>query len=165
MFWHTSQRDYVAAIVSLTKIARFNGLVLSDVFREAGDFLSGKSTKGVQCDFQPLARLGERSIRWSWILSLSALHSLEDVKLLSLKYPDFDMVNLQAVKGESNHLCHRLLKSITHPNYQPTLSTFYPTDFLRSAILSIYLLVMCGLWSVLLQRARFFDDPLSLSIL
>ena len=59
MFWHTSQRDYVAAVVSLTKIARFNGIVLGEVFREATDFLSGKCTKGVQCDFQPLLRLGE----------------------------------------------------------------------------------------------------------
>ena len=70
------------------------------------------------------------------------------------------MVQLQEVKGERSHLCQRLLNSVTHPNYQPTLSTFYPTDFLRSAILSIYLLVMCGLWSVLLQRARFFDESL-----
>ena len=58
MFWHTTQKDYVTAVLSLTKIARFNGIVFEDVFREARDFLRGKRSKGIQCDFQPLLRLG-----------------------------------------------------------------------------------------------------------
>jgi hypothetical protein len=58
MFWYTTQKDYVTAVLSLTKIARFNGIVFEDIFREARDFLRGKRSKGIQCDFQPLLRLG-----------------------------------------------------------------------------------------------------------
>jgi len=58
MFWYTTQKDYVTAVLSLTRIARFNGIDFEDVFREARDFLRGKRSKGVQCDFQPLLRLG-----------------------------------------------------------------------------------------------------------
>lgn len=58
MFWYTTQKDYVTAVLSLTKVARFNGIVFEDIFREARDFLRGKRSKGVQCDFQPLLRLG-----------------------------------------------------------------------------------------------------------
>ncbi len=59
MFWYTTQKDYVTAVLSLTKIARFNGIVFEDIFREARDFLRGKRSKGIQCDFQPLLRLGQ----------------------------------------------------------------------------------------------------------
>ncbi len=58
IFWHTAQKDYISAVLSLTKIARFNGIIFENVFREARDFLQGKLSKGVQCDFQPLLRLG-----------------------------------------------------------------------------------------------------------
>jgi MFS family permease len=129
MFWYTTQKDYVTAVVSLTKIARFNGIVFEDIFREARDFLRGKRSKGIQCDFQPLLRL-------------------EDIQLLGSKYPDFDMVDLQATTGKKNSCSQRLVQVLTGHHYYPTLSTFYPTDYLHSSILSIYLLVMCGLWLV-----------------
>jgi hypothetical protein len=58
MFWYTAQKDYVTAVLSLTRIAQFNGVVFEDIFREARDFLRGKRSKGIQCDFQPLLRLG-----------------------------------------------------------------------------------------------------------
>ncbi|CAF1215977.1 unnamed protein product [Rotaria sp. Silwood1] len=129
MFWYTTQKDYVTAVLSLTKVARFNGIVFEDVFREARDFLRGKRSKGIQCDFQPLLRL-------------------EDIQLLGSKYPDFDMVDLQATTGKKNTLSQRIVQVLTGHHYYPTLSTFYPTDYLHSSILTIYLLVMCGLWLV-----------------
>ena len=58
MFWFTTQKDYVSAVLSLTNIARYNGVVFEEVFSEARSFLSGKHSKGIQCDFQPLLRLG-----------------------------------------------------------------------------------------------------------
>ena len=58
MFWHTTQKDHITAVMSLTNIARFNGVDFEDKFREARDFLRGKRSKGIQCDFQPLLRLG-----------------------------------------------------------------------------------------------------------
>lgn len=73
---------------------------------------------------------------------------LEDIKSLGSKYPDFDMVDLQATSGKKNTLTQRIAEVLTGHHYYPTLSTFYPTDFLHSSILSIYLLVMCGLWFV-----------------
>jgi hypothetical protein len=57
-FWYTAQKDYLTAVLSLTKIAEFNGIVFGNVFREAQDFIHGKRSKGIQCDFQPLLRLG-----------------------------------------------------------------------------------------------------------
>ena len=65
MFWYTSQKDYISAILSLTRIAQYNGIVFEDVFRDARTFLHGKSTKGTQCDFQPLLRLGSLKIKLS----------------------------------------------------------------------------------------------------
>ena len=62
MFWFTGQKDYRTAISSLTKIARFNGLDFEARFREARTFLYAKSSKGIQCDFQPLLRLGSFSV-------------------------------------------------------------------------------------------------------
>ena len=73
---------------------------------------------------------------------------LEDIQLLGSKYPDFDMVDLQATTGKKNTFTQRLIEVLTGHHYYPTLSTFYPTDFLHSSILTIYLLVMCGLWFV-----------------
>lgn len=73
---------------------------------------------------------------------------VEDIKLLGSKYPDFDMVDLQATTGKKNSCSQRLVQVLTGHHYYPTLSTFYPTDFLHSKILSIYLLVICGLWFV-----------------
>jgi len=58
MFWYTSQKDYLTAVLSLIKIAEFNGIVFEDVFRDAKNFLHGKRSVGIQCDFQPLLRLG-----------------------------------------------------------------------------------------------------------
>jgi hypothetical protein len=58
MFWYTTQKDFVSAVLSLTKIARFNGIVYEDVFREARSFLHRKITKGIQCDFHPFLPLG-----------------------------------------------------------------------------------------------------------
>ncbi len=58
MFWYTAQKDYFTAVLSLTKIATFNGVKFEEVFREAREFLRGKRSKEVQCDFQPLLRLG-----------------------------------------------------------------------------------------------------------
>ncbi|CAF5204517.1 unnamed protein product, partial [Rotaria magnacalcarata] len=129
MFWYTTQKDYVTAVLSLTKVARFNGVVFEDLFGGARDFLRGKRSKGIQCDFQPLLRL-------------------EDIRLLGSKYPDFDMVDLQATTNKKNSLSQRILQVLTGHHYYPTLSTFYPTDYLHSSILTIYLLVMCGLWLV-----------------
>ncbi|CAF4487934.1 unnamed protein product, partial [Rotaria socialis] len=129
MFWYTTQKDYVTAVLSLTKVARFNGVVFEDLFGGARDFLRGKRSKGIQCDFQPLLRL-------------------EDIQLLGSKYPDFDMVDLQATTNKKNSLSQRILQVLTGHHYYPTLSTFYPTDYLHSSILTIYLLVMCGLWLV-----------------
>ena len=60
MFWYTAQRDYVTAVLSLTKIALANGINFEERFLEARDFLRGKRSKGIQCDFQPLLRLGMR---------------------------------------------------------------------------------------------------------
>lgn len=58
MFWYTAQKDYYTAVLSLIEIARFNGVVFEDAFRESEEFLRGKRSKEVQCDFQPLLRLG-----------------------------------------------------------------------------------------------------------
>lgn len=58
MFWYTAEKDYTAAVLSLIDIAKFNGVIFEDVFREAQEFLRGKRSKEVQCDFQPLLRLG-----------------------------------------------------------------------------------------------------------
>lgn len=58
MFWHTAQKDYLTAVLSLKKIALFNGINFEEVFREARNFIRGKRSVGIQCDFQPLLRLG-----------------------------------------------------------------------------------------------------------
>jgi len=58
MFWYTSQKDYLTAVLSLKKIAEFNSIIFEDVFNEAKNFLRGKRSVGIQCDFQPLLRLG-----------------------------------------------------------------------------------------------------------
>jgi hypothetical protein len=71
---------------------------------------------------------------------------IEDIKSLGSKYPDFDMVDLQATTSKNNTVTQRCMQVLTGHHYYPTLSTFYPTDFLHSSILTIYLLVMCGLW-------------------
>ncbi|UJR30512.1 hypothetical protein I4U23_018042 [Adineta vaga] len=140
MFWHTAQKDYVTAVLSLTNIARFNGIVFEDIFTEARDFLRGKRSKGIQCDFQPLLRL-------------------EDIQSLGSKYPDFDMVDLQATTGKKTTFTQRIAQVLTGHNYNPTLSTFYPTDFLHSSILTLYLLVMCGLWLVSSLTEYSLDSP------
>ena len=59
MFWFTAQKDYVTAVLSLKKIARYNGIAFEDIFHEAKDFLRGKRSKAVQCDFLPFLRLGK----------------------------------------------------------------------------------------------------------
>lgn len=74
---------------------------------------------------------------------------LEDIKSLGAKYPDFDVVDLQATTGKKTSSTQRILEVITGHHYYPTLSTFYPTDIFHSKILTIYLLVMCGLWFVI----------------
>ncbi|CAF1084013.1 unnamed protein product [Adineta steineri] len=139
MFWYTTQKDYVTAVLSLTKIAQFNGIVFEDIFREAKDFLRGKRSKGIQCDFQPLLRL-------------------EDIQSLGLKYPDFDMVDLQST-GKKTTFTQNIAQVLTGHHYYPTLSTFYPTDFLHSTILSLYLLIMCGLWLVSSLTEYSLDSP------
>jgi hypothetical protein len=58
MFWYTAQKDYTTAVLSLIEIARFNGVNFEDKFRETREFLHGKRSKEIQCDFQPLLRLG-----------------------------------------------------------------------------------------------------------
>jgi len=58
MFWYTTKKDYISAILSLTRIARFNGVIFEEIFTEASNFLKGKHSVGTQCDFQPLLRLG-----------------------------------------------------------------------------------------------------------
>jgi hypothetical protein len=68
------------------------------------------------------------------------------------------MTELQMTTSKKNTLSQRILRVITGHHYQPTLSTFYPTDFFHSAILSIYLLVMCGLWFVFLFQKNIFLD-------
>jgi hypothetical protein len=76
---------------------------------------------------------------------------LEDIKAFGSKYPDIDMGDLQTEAGKKTNLTQRISQVITGHDYQPTLSTFYPTDFFHSTILTIYLLVMCGLWFVFLD--------------
>lgn len=146
MFWYTTQKDYVTAVLSLTKIARFNGVNFENVFGEARDFLRGKRSKGVQCDFQPLLRLGSFRIKKN--NTILSFFCLEDIQLLGSKYPDFDMVDLQTTGGKKSTFSERFVQVLTGHHYYPTLSTFYPTDFLHSSILTIYLLIMCGLWFV-----------------
>ena len=73
---------------------------------------------------------------------------LEDIQYLGSKYPDFDMVDLQATTHKKKSVSQNILEIITGHHYYPTLSRFYPTDYLHSPILSIYLLVTCGLWYV-----------------
>ena len=58
MFYYTAEKDYPSAVLSLIDIAKFNGVIFEDVFREAQEFLRGKRSKEIQCDFQPLLRLG-----------------------------------------------------------------------------------------------------------
>ncbi|UJR16095.1 hypothetical protein I4U23_003007 [Adineta vaga] len=140
MFWYTTQKDYISAILSLKRIAQYNGVVFEEIFREANDFLRGKHSKGIQCDFQPLLRL-------------------EDIECLSSKYPDFDMVDLQTMTNKKNSLTQRILEIITGHHYYPTLSTFYPTDYLHSPILTVYLFVMCGLWLVSSLTEYSLDIP------
>ena len=73
---------------------------------------------------------------------------------MQLKYTDFDVVDLQAISEKKNNCGQKLVQVLTGHHYYPTLSTFYPTDFLHSSVLSIYLLVMCGLWLVERQFAK-----------
>jgi hypothetical protein len=84
---------------------------------------------------------------------------LEDIKTLGNKYPDFDMVDLQAATGKKTSFSRRALQVITGHHYYPTLSTFYPTDILHSPILSIYLVIMCGLWFVSSLTEYSLDAP------
>ncbi|CAF1158012.1 unnamed protein product [Didymodactylos carnosus] len=128
MFWFTTQKDYISAVLTLTKIADYNGVAFQNLFREANVFLRGKRSKAIQCDFQPLLRL-------------------EDIATLGIKYPDFDPSDLQT-DSKKETTTQRLMKILTRQHYHPTLSTFYPTDYLQSPILVIYLLVLCGLWLV-----------------
>ena len=60
------------------------------------------------------------------------------------------MADLETAKEKKNTLSQRILHVITGHDYLPTLSTFYPTDFFHSSILTIDLLVMCALWFVYL---------------
>jgi hypothetical protein len=60
------------------------------------------------------------------------------------------MAELQATTDKKQPLSQRILKVLTGHHYSPTLSIFYPTDFVHSYILTIYLLIMCGLWFVFL---------------
>ena len=76
MFYYTTKKDYVTAVLSLTKIARHNGIVFEDIFREARDFLRGKRSKGIQCDFQPLLRLGSFDQSFSKMIHQCCLFSL-----------------------------------------------------------------------------------------
>jgi len=64
------------------------------------------------------------------------------------------MVDLQTTGGKKSTFSERFVQVLTGHHYYPTLSTFYPTDFLHSSILMIYLLVMCGLWFVEIYRRR-----------
>ncbi|CAF0759751.1 unnamed protein product [Didymodactylos carnosus] len=128
IFWFTTQKDYISAVLSLTKIATYNGVTFQNLFPEANVFLRGKRSKAIQCDFQPLLRL-------------------EDIATLGIKYPDFDMLDLRG-SSEKDTTIQRLLNIITGHHYSPTMSAFYPTDYLHSSILTIYLLVLCGLWLV-----------------
>lgn len=72
----------------------------------------------------------------------------EDIKILGTKYPDFDMIDIQASTGKKNSFTQRFREIVTGHHYTPTLSRFYPTDILHSSILTSYLLIMCGLWFV-----------------
>ena len=147
MFWYTAQKDYLTAVESLKRVAKFNGVDFENTFQEARDFLRGKRSKGVQCDFQPLLRLGKicsfykKKKKEKLILLV-----LEDIQLLGSKYPDFDMVDLQTTTHKKKTLSERIIEVLIGHHYYPTLSTFYPTDYLHSLILTIYLLLICGLW-------------------
>ena len=76
----------------------------------------------------------------------------EDLKLLGQKYPDFNPAEADSLNNKNNSFSHRFMQAITGHHYQPTLSTFYPTDFLHSPILAVYLSVTCGLWWVRWSR-------------
>jgi len=92
-------------------------------------------------------------------LNFFDLFLLEDIQSLGSKYPDFDMVDLQATTSKKNTLTQRIVQVLTGHHYYPTLSTFYPTDFLHSSILTTYLLVMCGLWFVSSVTEYSLDAP------
>ncbi|CAF4846667.1 unnamed protein product [Rotaria socialis] len=140
MFWHTAQKDYVSAILSLTKIARYNSIVFQDVFLEAREFLRSKRSQGTQCDFQPLLRL-------------------EDFKTLGKKYPCFDAADLQTASGKNGTISKRILHALAGRHYYSTLSKFYPTDFIHSPIFTVYLVVLCGLWLVSSLTEYGLDAP------
>ena len=61
------------------------------------------------------------------------------------------MVDIQATTSKRETLLQRALRVITGQHYKSTLSTFYPTDFLHSPTITIYLLIMSGLWFVFLR--------------
>jgi hypothetical protein len=82
-----------------------------------------------------------------------------DIKTLSTKYPDFDMVDLHATTIKKVSLTQRILRIITGHHYNPALSMFYPTDIFHSSILTIYLFVMCGLWFVSSLTEYSLDVP------
>ena len=46
MFWYTAQKDFVAAVLSLIDIAKFNGVKFEENFPEAKNFLHGKRMTG-----------------------------------------------------------------------------------------------------------------------
>ncbi|CAF2107123.1 unnamed protein product [Rotaria magnacalcarata] len=140
MFWHTAQKDYVSAILSLTKIAQYNSIVFQDVFLEAREFLRSKRSKGTQCDFQPLLRL-------------------EDIKTLGTKYPYFDIADLQTASEKNVTISKRILHALSGQHYYSTLSKFYPTDFIHSPIFTVYLVILCGLWLVSSLTEYSFDAP------
>ncbi len=81
---------------------------------------------------------------------------LEDLKNLTAKYEEFDMIDLRETIAKKKSLTQRLLKILAGHDYEPTLSKFYPTDFIHSTIVIIYLLVMCGLWFVFFLTISFF---------
>ena len=58
------------------------------------------------------------------------------------------MVDLHATTTKKLSLTKRIFQVISGHHYNPHLSKFYPTDIFHSPILTIYLLVMCGLWLV-----------------
>ncbi|CAF1187332.1 unnamed protein product, partial [Didymodactylos carnosus] len=140
MFWFVARKDYVTAILSLTKIADYNGVIFQNLFPDTNNFLHLKHSKEIQCDFQPLLRL-------------------EDLATLKKKYPNYDMADLQQT-AEKGTKIQRLLSVIKGQHYKPTLSTFYPTDYFHSFNLSIYLFVLCSLWLINALSDYSFDTLL-----
>ncbi|KAL7668678.1 hypothetical protein ACOME3_009371 [Neoechinorhynchus agilis] len=127
-YYYVSLRQYIEAIESLTRIATFNGSQFASKFKEAEDFKRMKMTKGVQCDFQPLLRL-------------------QDIELISHKYPDVDFAELMESRQQKKRfIVSRAISFLGGKHYISSMTKFYVFDYIYSPVVAIHFIIFCAMW-------------------